>query len=154
MKTISHSELRDLLFGIRCATPVTISALTKVDLPKMVGIRECFKLARVNGLTGTDYHAAIARHGGTSGARAWGSRLGALVEKGSRFYLTIRIKHRAEPIYLVRHGSLLKTAKSGELNAVLPKPDTREVQVRDYALTNIKRISIGGERYKVIEDIP
>lgn len=155
MKTLTQSGLRDLLYSVRGATPVTISALTQVKTAKYPGLT---KLARVNGMLAASYSASVSRKVGVpfeSGPRPWGHRVAGcthLVEHKGAFYLTLKVERALEAIYLARRGPFLKTVKTTEIADALPKPDMRPVTVRDYALAHIKRIAIGGQRYRVVAD--
>lgn len=155
MTTITRSALRDMLYGLRGTVPLTISALTRVNLPKKAGFAgDVFKLSRVNGLTGTNVVAARQRAspGYERHPRSWGERISpALVQGRNGVYLSIRVEHRLATVYLSRHGSFLKTMRENELPDILPKKES-PIQVRDYALTSIKRIAIAGRRYRVVED--
>lgn len=155
METLTQSGLRDMLYGLRGSVPLTISALTRVPLPKKAGyVGEVLKLARINGLAGTDTMAAMERMvtGYKGGSRPWGERISpALVQGPNGVYLSLRIKHRLATVYLARHGSLLKTMRENELAGLL-KPDTRPIEVREYSLRSIKRIAINGKRYRIVDD--
>lgn len=145
-----------MLYGLKASTLVTISALTKVDIPKRAGLNDVFKLARVNGLTCVDHQRAMERKVGPYclAPRSWGQRLsGALVEgRLGKMYLALKVERRLATVYLARHGSLLKTIREAEIGDALPKREPSPVERRDYSLANIKRISIGGERYRVVPD--
>ncbi len=157
MKTLTEDEFIARLRTLTHAVPITISALTPVDLPKSVkpGV-EVFKLARVNGLTCVSQERAMQRLVPThqSGARQWGEREGpALVTKGDKVYLTLKVEKIISVVYLARHGSLLKTIPESEVLPYL-RPDNRPITIRDYSISRIKRAALNGEQFKIVGSIP
>lgn len=152
MKTLTQSQLRDLLLSLHGATPLTISAMTEIKLAKYGRVA---KFSRVNGISGFSYKDSVRRAGEpefTPQPRQWGERLGKnghLVHHKGRLYLNMKVEKVREPVYLVREGTLLKTIRPTEDE--LPKRDDRSVITRDYQLDHLKRISIGGEKYRIIE---
>ncbi len=153
MKTLTLSQLRDKLLTLRGAVPITISALTQVKTP--IEMPPVLKLARVNGISGADYAASLSRATGethTSRSRTWGTRVTPhVVVHGDKTYLTLKVEHAYEHVYLSRHGSLLKTVKDAEVLPYLTSKASA-IKVRDYDISHIKRIAFGGERYKIVED--
>ena len=152
MKILTQSQLRDLLLSLHGATPLTISAITEMKLAKYGMVS---KLSRVNGLSGFSYRDSVRRAGEPDFVpqpRPWGERLGKnghLVHHKGRLYLNMKVEKSREPVYLRREGALLKTIRPTEDE--LPKRDERNVITRDYRLDHIKRISIDGEKYRVVE---
>jgi len=153
METITQSQFLDLLLGLKGATPVTISSLTSV---KSKYGKPLLKLARVNGLAGANYSAAVNRLiPFIPKPRQWGTRISPHVveytkEGKTNYYLTLKIERALSAVYLARHGSLLKVVREKELEGMLPKRDERFVTVRDYSLSNIQRASFGGKKYRIL----
>lgn len=156
MKTLTHNQLRDLLLRLKSATPLTISSLTGV---KSSYGKPLFKLARINGMACADYSRAMNRLTPfVPKPRQWGKRISpAVVEHvtadGIKHYLTLKVERELSSVYLARHGSLLKVIEKSALEEMIRERAERPVTVRDYSLSNIKRISIGGERYRIVENI-
>lgn len=155
METITQSQFLDLLLHLKGATPVTISSLTSV---KSRYGKPLYKLARVNGLAGADYSAAVNRLiPFVPKPRQWGRHISAAVienegAEGVKHYLQLKIERALSSIYLARHGSLFKVVREKELEGMLPKRDERPVTVRDYSLGSIQRISFGRKKYRILPD--
>ena len=111
MRSITQSQLLDLLLSLKGCEPITISAMTEV---KSRYGKTLYKLSRINGMTGADYERAVNRLVPyTAGPRPWGIRISPhvvthTVEAKKRYYLTVKIERSLSHTYLARHGSLLK----------------------------------------------
>lgn len=155
MKTIDLIKLKELLSNVKGATPVTISTVTEVKLPKSEVPTQ--KLSRINGMVGTSYSAGMERVLGEyiPKPRTWGQRLSdcpALVTHKGNYYLTLRVKKRLSTVFLQRHGSLLKVV--GRENFPDIKDRESVLEVRDFNLSHIRRISIGKEVYQIAGNTP
>lgn len=179
-KTVTLTELVNILGAVIHATPIGFVALTDARLKKMGcpypdGVR---KWTKVSAFTGSQYEVSVNRRlvkegNGDAPAfeakeRQWGSRISpALIsrldEKSGevRFYLPAQIQRCSKPIYLVPTGesNRLRAVPKSTLAPWLPKDRTPEtaaaqgvtkaVVYRDYALTSLVSVNIGGRKYRI-----
>lgn len=175
-QTITRAELADKLRAIKGATFVTISALVDARAKKTGNpFTAVLKLSKVNGTVGADYQASVNRQLAREGkdhiqfeasGRQWGERISsALVVKGEgaerKEYLAIQPNHTRQPVYFGKTpDGLMRQVSKETIAAFLPahKPSAiqgtdKEIVYRNYALSSIAAISIGGQKYR-IRDIP
>lgn len=133
------------------------------------------KVARISAMLNTDHQAAVERRQIKEGAveaayqlaeRCWGKRHGALVEHKGEWYIAAQIntQYQIRPVYMVPRprpdGRVILTPCAKEIIADLLPADrtaqvaehqgvTRPVIRRDYALTSIVAMAIGGHRYRI-----
>lgn len=168
MKTINQTQLAKILSDIKGAMPLTISAFVDTKAKKTDNpYSEIRKLSKVNGFTGADYEASVARQQEREGKeatfeardRAWGTRTSAaLVENKGKKYLVIHPRNTAKPVYFARSiAGVLMQVKKEAIEKFLPKTYSaapaqgvdKEVVYRNYALENITALSINGEKYRI-----
>lgn len=170
MKSITRSELLDLIRTRKGSCPITILANTDArslakhrDTKEANPYRGCRKIARVNGFINFTYENSVnnqrKREGLTPDFKAeerkWGSHeesdhVGCIVEHNGKFYLSIKGERVLER-YFEYDG------KRVELDSgFLPKPKPlnqgvdKEVVYRNYAIDSIKSIKIDGEEYIIV----
>lgn len=176
-KTISVGELADILRAVKGACPITITALTDADARKRDietktrpnPYSEVLKLARVNGMTGVDYAAAVERQQEHEGApvgfearKPWYTRTHPALgqhDKTKALYLLLKPNRTIDrPTYFGRNeaGVLIQVPKA-RIEAFLPTYRSaapsqgveKEIPWRTYGLDGISQIAIGGQRYRV-----
>ncbi len=170
MKTISQTQLRDILAAKRGASFVTISALTDARARKTGNpFLAILKLSKVNGTINANYENSVnrqlAREGKeqltfTAKPRAWGQRIEGtpLVEHKGKYYLSILPRHARKPFFFGKtaEGFLKQVAKSA-IESFLPPVRSsaeaqgvdKEVVTRDFSLESIGAIAIDGEQFRV-----
>lgn len=170
MPTITVEQLKEMLKARKGATIVTIVAETEPDLRKTgnpyIG---CKKISRVNGVINWIYENAVNRQREREGQpvnadgyiehfeslpRKWGQRIHGtpFVEHKDNTYLELKVerslgheyRHNGETLTDEQVAPFLPKKKEGERQKV-DKP----VILRDYNLTNIVQISVGGEVYDI-----
>ncbi len=172
-KTISQSQLADILRAVKGACPITITALTDAKARKTGNpYSEVLKLARVNGMTGVDYTAAVERQQeregkevGFEARKPWYTRVcGTLGEhdKTKELYLLLKPNRTIDkPVFFGRNaeGVLIQVPKAKVAPFLPPYRSAapsqgvdKEIAWRTYGLAGISQISIGGERYWVRAD--
>lgn len=154
--TVSIHELTAILSRIRGSTALAFTALTTPEGRKAPWpIR---KLTRINAMTGCRYAHAAAKAGETAAEeRHWGEHnVSALVTKPGRegqddvHYLPVQINHASRPLYLVPGVNGRLTAVPAERVQPYLRPErARVVDYRDYALSSLISVSLGGQRYRV-----
>ena len=173
MKTINQSQLADILRSVKGAAPITISALVDARARKTGNpFKEVLKLSKVNGMTGANYEASVNRQHDREGTtpafeareRSWGERISsALVENKGKLYLAIQPQRTAQPVYFGRNDKgVLMQVKKEAVAPFLPEKKSsaeaqgvdKEIVYRNYSLTSITALSIGGEKYRVRLNTP
>ena len=169
VKTINQSQLADILRSVKGATPLTISALVDARARKTGNpFREVLKLSKVNGMCGCSYEKSVNRQQNREGTipafeareRSWGERISpALVEgKEGKLYLAIQPQRTAQPVYFGRNDKgVLIQVKKEVVAPFLPEKRSsaeaqgvdKEIVYRNYSLSSITALSIGGEKYRV-----
>jgi len=169
MKHLTITQLKDMLRAQKGATPVTIEALTdararKTDNP----FDKIFKLSTVNGFTGFDYEASVNRQQVREGNdptfeaqdRSWGTNLNnVLVELKGKFYIAIRpLNSVMKPIYFGEKNGKLNPVEKKDIEKFLPAPvintnqgTDKEIVYRNYSLESLRKITIKGETYEVVQ---
>lgn len=167
-KTVSVSELGEILLGVNHAMPISFSALVDAKARKTGNPwGEIRKLSRVQAFTGFDYENSVNRQldregksqlSFTANERNWGERISpALVRNGGKLYLVAKVERTAKPIYLARspRGFLSVVAKE-VIAPFLPavrhatnQGTEKEVVYRNYSLENLTSVSINGMRLRV-----
>lgn len=154
---------------------LTDARIKKTGCPYPDGVQ---KWTKVSAFTGTRYETAVNRQITREGngdapafeakERQWGKRISeALVSRLDektgevRFYLPAQIQRCSKPIYLVPTGenNRLRAIPKATLAPWLPRdktPETaaaqgveRAVIYRDYALSSLVSMNIGGQKYRI-----
>ncbi len=172
-KTISQSQLADMLRSVKGARALTISALTDTRARKTGNpYSEVLKLTKINGFVGVDYGASVERQQAKDGQpvgfeakqHPWGDKVEGTPlrahRKTGKLYLTLQPKKVIDrQTFFGRNpasGVLVQIPKA-TIAAFLPEKRSaapsqgveHEVLTRDYALDNITAISLNGETYRV-----
>jgi len=171
MKKISRTELVEMLASRRGATAVTFVAETEPAMLKTGNpyVGRTKKVARVNGMVGWDYERSVNLQrcreeqplddAGEvayfeSAPRQWGRRIkgSPFVEHNGKLYLEVRVNRSLGHEYRVDG----QTVDPKKINKFLPKRKegkrqkvTKPVICRDYDVTNLKAIAVGGEHYEI-----
>jgi hypothetical protein len=168
MTRLSLERLRALLLAVNHAMPLNITAMVDARARKTNNpFYSVAKLSVVNGFTGFDYETSVNRQRTredstpdfAAQARAWGTVVSpALVENKGEYYLRLKVERTKKPVYLTRKTEVspwLITPKS-KVEAFLPAPSTavnqgleKEVVYRNYKLSNLVSLSMGGEQYRI-----
>lgn len=164
-KTITVTQLKDLLATVNHATPVSFTCLTdakarKTGNPFAAKGQSIHKWTKVNAFTGCVYGNAVEKAMEKAGQevayqpkpRAWGQRISAALvrnEESNKYYLPVQINHTREPLYLVNTGTKLKLVAKELVSPYLPETKVAPVTRRDYALDSIKSICFNGVKYRV-----
>lgn len=169
MKTITYSELVEILRNHKGATPISFTALTTVNARKTGNPYDAIlKLSTVNAFTGHDYENSVNRQRLREGktpdfveqGRAWGTNINnLLVEKDGKFYLRVRpLKSLEEPTYFTRVGNKLTEVKKSVIERFLPaiyhsqiQNTDKEIIHREYMVENLRTVSINGEHYELVQ---
>lgn len=125
-KTVTVSQLREILNGISHAMPIAFSALVDAKAKKTGNpYGDISKLSRVQAFTGADYEKSVNRQLDREGKtqleftakeRSWGERVSpALVQNGGKFYLVAQVLKTAKPVYLVRKPWKLNAPNTGTI---------------------------------------
>ena len=167
METINQNKLAELLASIVTAQPITITALVNAKCRKTGNpFAEVKKLSKVNGFTAANYQASVNRQLGRENKpesfeakdRQWGERVApCLVINGPKRYLVIHVQYAKQPIYFGKLASGQWRIVSKEtIQAFLPshKPSAsqgtdKEIVYRNYALENIRHVSMLGQTFKI-----
>lgn len=163
MKTITKSELTDLLKTIRGTTFLSIESQTKPKLKSGNPFPHLVKISHVNGCAGFNYENSVNRQSVKEDGNAdfeakprkWGKRIPKtpLVEHNGKFYLELKVENSNSEYFdyssnnkrinpeSVKDWQYKKSSRQGVKN---------EVIVRDYSLDNIQRIKLNKKEYIVI----
>jgi hypothetical protein len=169
MKTkITSTQLVEIIRGLKGNTFITFESLTepaqrKTDCPYDV----ILKLSTVNAATGFDYESNVQNQQVREGLspdfkaqpRKWGKKVTlALVEHEGKYYLCVRpLKVLENPLFFGRRGNDLIPVKKEEIAPWLRESGRahtqnteKEIPYRDYLVSNIRTINVGGASYEVI----
>lgn len=163
MKFITKQALIEKINEIK---GTTIVALDIQSEPKMRKTDNPYlgttKVTTLSGIIGYDYENAVnnqlMREGKeadfVSQPRAWGVRVGNLIEHKGQYYLSVKVQGSSEPIF-VREGVEIKREVLEPFLYDSKKPHTqedldKEVVVRDIKLENIRVIRAFGEELVVV----
>jgi hypothetical protein len=170
LPVLRHSELRELLSARRGAQIVTLTAVTDARLRKTGNplAMPVLKVSRVNGIVNWNYQLAVVNQQLREGSaapefqpepRAWGTRIpdSPFVEHKGNLYLELKVERSLGHNYRDSNGGLLDAAV---VQPFLPAKRSnaehqgveREVVLRDYALSSIDQITVGGVSYQVALD--
>lgn len=167
MKTVTVGQLIPILSRITSAQAIGFSALVSARARKTGNpFADIAKLSRISAFTGINWENSVnrqlVREGSeanfTESTRAWGARVSpALVEKDGKFYLVAKVERAAKPVYLAKKsaGNPWQIVSKSTVAAFLPeyKPanvgTAKDLTYRNYALSNLTRISLGGEVYRI-----
>lgn len=166
---VTRQELKDLLATQKGATMVTIISHTdpatrKGDKGKVV------KQSTTNGVINWNYEGSVNRQQKREGGegtfqakpRKWGQKIEGtcLIEHKGNYYLELKVERALKAEYFERRpdGSLVATTKEA-IAAILPKKRSsapsqgvnKEIILRDYKLTNIVILRMGGKEYHIVD---
>lgn len=162
-KTITVTQLRDILAGIKGSTFVGFTALTVPDSQRKNHWNSPVrKVCKVHAVTGAYYERALDKAAGKEASpdRAWGDHnVSALVTKADKvtgkpvYYLPTQNPRYTRLMYLVpgANGRLAAVPNEQAAPYLRVRPEV-PVQYRDFRLENICAIAIGGEKYRVRQD--
>ena len=172
-ETISTFRLAEILAAIKCATPISFTAVTDARA-KVTGntygqIRKVVHCG--NAMTGAEYESSVNRQRAREGqsdagefkaGTTWGIRDHAALVKGKdgKLYLPVHLRRTRPPIYLyqanegywspidkARIATLLPPDQSGQ--AALHQGVEEPVIYRRYSLDHIAAITLNKVRYRV-----
>jgi len=175
MRVVNLPEFMELVHERRGAQPVTlctetVPSMNKTDNPFYDKIKKCFRVKKrswVNGMIGWSYQNSVnnqrEREGHTetfaAQPRKWGERIpgSPLVRNKELYYLELKVERSVEaPLYyldgeLVENEERLDEIKSYlvKKKQALTQETDKEIILRDYALTSLLSIKLGGEEYRV-----
>lgn len=171
MQTITPTQLAQRLAALNHAAPFVLSAFINARARKTGNpFGDIFKLSRVWGFTGFDYEASVNRQQVREGndapdfqaqARKWGIRIApCLVENAGKLYLVAKVQRCASPLYFAKQGGFWRWLARETVAPFLPEYKSaaiaqgvdKEVIYRNYALANLRQISVNGERYRVVSE--
>jgi hypothetical protein len=175
---MTKQELAGFLVDRKGAEFATICTMTEPKCLKKnrnTGLPNEFgtvtKVSRINGIIGFRYEQSVNNQRDREGLEAdfeaserrWGEHVlrsdggqSALISHKGKMYLEMKVENTLETVYLDGNG-VTRTHK--ELSGILPKRQTnsgrqeieKPVILRDFALSSIREIRIGGETLKVSE---
>lgn len=169
MKALTAIALVETLATVKGATFATIITETDARLKKTGNpFGPVRKVSRVNVCLGFQYEAAVNRQRTREGSEAdfeakprqWGQRLpgSMLVEHKGKLYLETKVERSLDCVYIDATGRELS---ADEVAPFLParsestrQETEREIIVRDYALESIRSLSMKGETYVMLHDVP
>lgn len=166
MKTVSQSQLAQMLSGIAHATFATLSAITTVKTVANCPLGEVRKLSRVNVTLAHNYansvNAQRAREGLATDfvpvARKWGKHVApALIEHKGAFYMATRVNRSLGHSYLTRNAQgFWQVTDASKVAPYLPpvrdsgrQGTDKAILERDYSLANLVSLVVNGERLRV-----
>ena len=168
MKALTTATLVELLATVKGATFATMIVETDARLKKTGNpFGPVRKVSRVNVTLGFQYANAVNRQRTREGAEAdfeaaprqWGVKVTPmLVEHKGKTYLETKVERSLGYVFLDANGRELSAdqvapflpARSGSNRQETEK----EILVRDYALESIRSLSMGGEQYVMLQDVP
>jgi len=169
MKALTTTTLVELLATVKGATFATIIAETDAGLKKTGNpFGPVRKVSRVNVCLGFQYESAVNRQRTREGTEAdfqsaprqWGTRIpgSMLVEHKGKLYLETKVEKSLGYVFLDANG---KELTAEEVAPFLParskstrQETEKEILVRDYALESLRSLSMGGEQYVMLQDVP
>lgn len=169
MKALTTNTLVELLATVKGATFATIITETDARLKKTGNpFGPVRKVSRVNVTLGFQYEAAVNRQREREGSEAnfesaprqWGERLpgSMLVEHKGKLYLETKVERSLSHVFMDAGGRVLSDA---EVAPFLParsgserQETAKEILVRDYSLDSIRSLSMKGEQYVMLQDVP
>ena len=179
MKKLSLAQLEQVLLEVKAAKPVTFIATTDarankkaVEADSVTGVKapnpfdKILKKTRVNGFLGYDYEKAVNRQRIREGneadfiaqPRTWGEVVSpAMSEKDGKRYLRVKVQAYLETEYFGVNGDKMVPITEAAAKVFI-RPHTpsasqaleREVDHKEYALSNIDSITMDGEIYELI----
>lgn len=168
MKALTTDNLVELLATVKGATFATLIVETDARLKKTGNpFGPVRKVSRVNVTLGFQYANAVNRQRTREGAEAdfeaaprqWGERISPMLigHKGKK-YLETKVERSLGYVFLDASG---KELTAEEVAPFLParsestrQETEKEILVRDYALESIRSLSMGGEQYVMLQDVP
>lgn len=168
MKQVTETELTMILLGLKGAQPVTFTAVVDARCRKTGNpYEEVRKFSCVNGFTGHDYEKSVNRQlireektpDFEAQERRWGENInGIVVEKDGKFYMRVKPQRSKKPIYIARRpGQPFIRVEKSKIEEWLPKVypaqnqgTDKEILHRDYMISNLRTVSIAGERFVII----
>jgi hypothetical protein len=165
MKTITKQELLEIVAKQKGTTFISIETETE---QKLLGGKNCplkglIKRSKVNGAIGIHYTNSVNNQrireekeaDFVAQPRTWGIRLEGtpLVQHKDNYYLEVKVQSTQKPDYFFNG----KRIDSEEVKPYLPQNKTRqdlnkEVILRDYNISSIKRIKIDGNEYSILDN--
>lgn len=171
-QTINVNQLAERLALIKGAQPIAFVSLTDADARKTGNpYSQILKLSKVRAFTGADYENSVNRQLDREGKgqlefhakeRSWGERISsALVQNKGELYLVTQILGTSKPIYLAKRGRLLQVVSKEAIADFLPakrkavnQGTEKEVVYRNYKLSSIVSIALGGQRFRIRQPLP
>lgn len=168
MKSITEQALAEMLASIRGATFATIITETDPRLRKTGNtLGPVRKVSRVNVCIGFQYSNSVKRQQAREGRevefeaqpRKWGMRIPGtvLVCHNGTLYLETKVERTLGHRYIDANGTEIpeeKVAPFLPARSASRQEVDREVIVRDYKLSSIVGIRVGGEDYLVSHAVP
>lgn len=168
MKALTATTLIELLGTVKGATFATLITETDARLKKTGNpFGDVRKVSRVNVTLGFQYENAVNRQRTREGTdadfeaapRQWGERISPmLIGHKGKTYLETKVERSLGYTYLDATG---KELTPEEIAPYLPAKSAnsrqeteKEILVRDYALESIRSLSMGGEQYVMLQDVP
>jgi hypothetical protein len=164
MKTITLTQLRDILAKVNHAMPIAFSSITA---PKVNAnpYGEILKLSRVSNFIGFNYRHSVENQMAREGIegtfipqpRKWGHHVSpVLIEHKGQYYLSVQVLRTRKPVYLVKADGMTKVIPSDAVKPFLPvkqeatsQPTEKKVIYRDYKLESLHQITMNKETYKI-----
>ena len=127
----------------------------------------CLKQSHVNGFIGWNYENAVSRQQIREGGegtfqvkpRKWGERVVGtpLVEHKGNTYLELKVEKVVKTDYFQVDDGKITPCQKGDIAHLMRKPSpngghqgvTKEIILRDYDLSNIVELRIGGVVYQI-----
>lgn len=165
---ITHTQLVDIIRNVKGNTFITFESLTEPAQRKTgCPYDRILKLSTINASTGFDYESNVQKQQVREGLspdfqsqpRKWGKKVSlALVEHEGSYYLCVRVlKVLENPIFFGRKGKeLVQVTKEAIEPWLAPyrrantQNTEKEIVYRDFLVSNIRAINIGGASYEII----
>lgn len=163
---MKQNEFIDLVTKIKRATFITFKSATDVKLPKGNALHgRLKKVSEVNAQINFNYKNAVNNRRKIEGketdfetsGRTWGTKDGncSIIENKGIKYLNVRVLKSLDASYLLDGKPVKKEDVAQHLPAKKSSSDKqdleKEVIVRTYTLSNIKEVTINGNRH-LLED--
>jgi len=160
MKTLTKTELVDLLSKVKGTTTISIETTTVPKIKAGNPFTSLKKVSKVAGLIGFIYGNSVNNQREREGLakdfepekRAWGERIlhSPLVKYNDKFYLELKVQS-ADSEYFDNNVRVDSEKIKPFYYANNSRQEvSKEVILRDYSIDNISRITINKNEYNVI----
>jgi hypothetical protein len=159
MKTLTKTELIDLLSKVKGTTPISIETTTVPKIKAGNPFTALKKVSKVAGLIGFIYGNSVNNQREREGVstdfkpeeRKWGQRIlhSPLVKHKDKYYLELKVQGSSSEYFDNETRVNSEDVKPFYYSNSSRQGVNKEVILRDYDINNISRITINKNEYKV-----